>query len=125
MLGGVGVRGTLPGAGGEVGFSGAIGTEGDGYRAKVSAYAEAFVAGGLSLGRGPWGGLWSGDVSGLANATEIGVDTPFGSVSVLFDMDNMDFGLTVGGPSLGAGAFAKVKPLHGQKSATIFDTSNK
>jgi hypothetical protein len=120
-MGGKGVRAILPAVGGEVGFMGAFGTEGDNYRAQVTAYAEAFVAGGLSIGRGLWGGFWSGDVSEMACATEIGIDTPYGSISVLFDLNKMNFGFTVGGPSIGAGAFAKIEPLHVKKVVPIFD----
>ena len=100
---------------------GVIGSEGRNLRAQASAYAEAFVAGGLSVGRGPWGGIWSGDVSELSTATEIGIDTPFGNISVLFDLNKMNIGLAVGGPSLGAGAFAKVEPLHVKKEVIFFD----
>jgi len=123
LMGGLSVRATLPGVGGEVGFAGVVGSEGKNIRTQVSAYTEAFVAGGLSMGRGPWGGLWSGDVSELPCATEIGIDTPFGSLSVLFDLNKMNFGVTVGGPSLWAGTFAKVEPLHVKKDVTIFDKS--
>jgi len=121
LFGGLGYRATLPGVGGEAGFVGVVGSEGKNTRVQVSAYAEAFVAGGLSFGRGPFGGLWSGDVSDMACATEIGIDTPYGSISVLFDLNKMNFGVTLGGPSIGAGAFAKIEPLHVKKVVPIFD----
>jgi RHS repeat-associated protein len=121
LMGGLGVRATLPGIGGEVGFTGVIGSEGEDINAQVSAYAEAFVAGGLSVGRGLWGGLWSGDVSEMGCATEIGIDTPYGSISILFDLNKMNFGVTLGGPSLGAGAFAKVDPLHVKKEVPLLN----
>jgi RHS repeat-associated protein len=121
ITGGIGARTTLPGFGGEVGFAGIVGSEGENIRTQVSAYAEAFVAGGLSMGRGLWGGFWSGDVGEIPCATEIGIDTPFGSLSVLFDLNKMNFGITLGGPSLGAGAFSKVEPLHVKKKVIILD----
>ena len=112
LFGGFGIRGILPGIGGEIGAVGVIGTENGETTSQGSAYAEAFVAGGLSIGRGPFAGAWSGDISQIAQAIETGIDTPLVSVSVLFDLNNMNFGFTVGGGSFGAGAFAKLTPLH-------------
>lgn len=124
LFGGGGIRATLPVAGGEAGIVFVLGTEGKNFRTKLSAYAEAFVAGGLSIGRGIWGGFWSGEVSEIACAIEIGVDTPFGSISFLFDK-NLNFGLIIGGPSIGAGAFAKEKPFHVKESVNIIDEENR
>lgn len=112
LFSGFGIRGTLPGIGGEIGVVGVIGSENGETTSQGSAYAEAFVAGGLSIGRGPFAGAWSGDISELSQATEIGIDIPLVSVSVLFDLSNMNFGFTVGGGSFGSGAFAKQTPLH-------------
>ena len=86
-MGGFGIRGIGPGPAAEVGVTAVIGTEGDKIRSKMTAYAEGFVGGGFALGRGPWAGLWTGDVSDLDCSTqEVGIDTPFFSISILFDM---------------------------------------
>ena len=94
---------------------GIFGQEGSNYSLQGSFYAEAFGAFGKSFGRGPWIGLWTGDASDLACATEIGIDTPKGSISILYDLNRMNFGFTIGGKTFfGAGAFAKMKPYHGK-----------
>lgn len=119
MFGGFGIRGTLPGVGGEIGVIGVIGLENGEVTSHGAAYAEAFVAGGFSFGRGPFAGAWSGDISEIPCATEIGIDLPLLSVSVLFDLNNMNFGFTFGGGSFGAGAFAKQTPIHIKKEGIL------
>ncbi len=121
IFGGYGRRVILPGIGGEIGFFGVFGSEGNNYRANVSAYGEAFVGGGISTGRGLWAGFWSDDISTMASAKQIGIDSPFGSISFLFDIPKNNYGFTIGGRSVGAGSFLKVEPLHVQKSIQIFD----
>jgi len=113
-MGGVGLRVTLPGIGAETGLFAAWGSEKNKYRRLALVYIETFVAGGVSAGKGVWGGLWSGDVSELSDATEIGLDLPLPvtSVSVLFDGKG-NVGFTVGTPTYwGAGVFAKIRPLY-------------
>jgi len=122
LLFGYGRRVVIPVVGGEAGIAGAFGTEGGDYRLNISEYREAFIpAGGFSYGKGLFAGFWSGDFSELACSSEIGIDTPYGSISVLYDLQNMNFGFIAAGPSKGAGAFAKVKPLHFKTGSTIFN----
>ncbi len=126
VMGGLGARVTLPGIGAEGGFFDVRGSEKceDGkkvIRESTMLYAEIFAAGGLSFGKGLWGGIWTGDVSELFNAAEIGLDLPLGfSISFLFD-ESMNWGITVGTPSEGAGAFGKIKPLHKRLEIILSD----
>jgi hypothetical protein len=88
IIGGLSLRGNLLNIGGEGGFMGIFGQEGSNYNLQASIYDEAFAGGGLSIGRGPWIGFWTGDSSDIACADEIGIDLPiFGTYSVLYDLN--------------------------------------
>jgi len=125
LFGNVGLRGIIPTLAAELGITFALGTEGESYRATGTAYGELFVGGGLAIGKGLSAGLWSGDVCEMNNATEIGIDTPLGSLSILFDMQTLNFGFSIGTPSILAGSFAKIYPLHVKETSSLFDERNK
>jgi len=65
--------------------------------------AETYLAWGRSIGRGWSLGFWSGNYCEYNNAKEYAIYTPYGSFSFLFNYKSKNFGVVIGGSSVGPG----------------------
>ena len=85
---------------------------------------ENTIGGGLSIGKGIGVTAFSGDFSEYENATTIGVDTPVGTYGVVGDKYGEEWGVTLGGPSIGFGVFGKSPGVTTEYGTVLANSDN-